>query len=115
MPLTAEEGSSPIACGIGECGPFGHGRGQWGLPIEVTPGPEKELGGVVIAEDLVTEIPCVTPQESLPSVNEKLWFRDLGHLPVVDSPETRRFDFGSERMATTPSSVSPGSIRNPSS
>jgi trk system potassium uptake protein TrkA len=24
-------------------------------------------------------------------VNEKLWFRDLGQLPVVDSPETRRF------------------------
>jgi CIC family chloride channel protein len=53
--------------------------------------PEKELGGLVIAEDLVTEIPCVTPSESLTSVNEKLWFRDLGHLPVVDSPETRRF------------------------
>jgi CIC family chloride channel protein len=53
--------------------------------------PDKELGGLVIAEDLVTEIPCVTPSESLTSVNEKLWFRDLGHLPVVDSPETRRF------------------------
>ncbi len=52
---------------------------------------DKELGGLVIAEDLVTEIPCVTPSESLTSVNEKLWFRDLGHLPVVDSPETRRF------------------------
>jgi trk system potassium uptake protein TrkA len=24
-------------------------------------------------------------------VNEKLWFRDLGQLPVVDAPETRRF------------------------
>jgi CIC family chloride channel protein len=53
--------------------------------------PERELGGIVIAEDLVTEIPCVTPAESLTSVNEKLWFRDLGHLPVVDSPETNRF------------------------
>ncbi len=52
---------------------------------------DKELGGLVIAEDLVTEIPCVTPSESLTSVNEKLWFRDLGHLPVVDSPEARRF------------------------
>ena len=52
---------------------------------------DKELGALVIAEDLVTEIPCVTPSESLTSVNEKLWFRDLGHLPVVDSPETRRF------------------------
>jgi CIC family chloride channel protein len=53
--------------------------------------PERELGGLVIAEDIVTEIPCVTPAESLTSVNEKLWFRDLGHLPVVDSLETRRF------------------------
>ena len=53
--------------------------------------PERELGGLVIAEDIVTEIPCVTPAESLTSVNEKLWFRDLGHLPVVDSPDTRRF------------------------
>ena len=53
--------------------------------------PERELGGIVIAEDLVTEIPYVTPAESLTSVNEKLWFRDLGHLPVVDAPETNRF------------------------
>jgi Chloride channel protein EriC len=53
--------------------------------------PERELGGIVIAEDIVTEIPCVTPAESLTSVNEKLWFRDLGHLPVVDSLDTRRF------------------------
>jgi chloride channel protein, CIC family len=53
--------------------------------------PEREIGGIVIAEDLVTEIPCVTPSESLTSVNEKLWFRDLGHLPVVDSLENKRF------------------------
>ena len=53
--------------------------------------PERELGSLVIAEDIVTEIPCVTPAESLTSVNEKLWFRDLGHLPVVDSLDTRRF------------------------
>ena len=53
--------------------------------------PERELGAVVIAEDLVTPIPVVTPEESLTSVNEKLWFRDLGHLPVVDSPVTNRF------------------------
>ena len=52
---------------------------------------DKELGALVIAEDLVTEIPCVTPSESLTSVNEKLWFRDLGHLPVVDSLESKRF------------------------
>jgi len=52
---------------------------------------DMDLGSVVIAEDLVTEIPCVTPQESLTSVNEKLWFRDLGHLPVVDTLENRRF------------------------
>ena len=29
----------------------------------------------------MTEIPFVTPSESLTSVNEKLWFRDLGQLP----------------------------------
>ena len=53
--------------------------------------PDKGLGSLVIAEDITTEIPCVTPEESLSSVNEKLWFRDLGHLPVVDTLETRRF------------------------
>lgn len=52
---------------------------------------ERDLSGLVIAEDLIAEIPFVTPSESLTSVNEKLWFRDLGQLPVVDSPETRRF------------------------
>jgi CIC family chloride channel protein len=53
--------------------------------------PEREIASVVIAEDLVAEIPFVTPDESLTSVNEKLWFRDLGQLPVVDSPESRKF------------------------
>ena len=52
---------------------------------------ERELSGVVVAEDLVTEIPFATPDEPLTSVNEKLWFRDAGQLPVVDGPETRRF------------------------
>jgi CIC family chloride channel protein len=53
--------------------------------------PEREIASVVIAEDLVAEIPFVTPDESLTSVNEKLWFRDLGQLPVVDSAEGRKF------------------------
>ena len=52
---------------------------------------EQDLSSVVIAEDLVSEIPFVTPSEPLTSVNEKLWFRDLGQLPVVESLETRRF------------------------
>lgn len=52
--------------------------------------PSRDLSSLVIAEDLVSEIPSVTPDEPLTSVNEKLWFRDLGQLPVVD-PETRRF------------------------
>jgi len=51
----------------------------------------EEVSAVVIAEDLVREIPFVTPEEALTSVNEKLWFRDLGQLPVVESPQTRRF------------------------
>jgi CIC family chloride channel protein len=58
--------------------------------IKETFGAE-EVSSVVIAEDLVAEIPFVTPGESLTSVNEKLWFRDLGQLPVVESAETRRF------------------------
>ncbi len=49
------------------------------------------LTDIVIAGDLVTEIPFVTPSEPLTSVNEKLWFRDLGQLPVVESAENRRF------------------------
>lgn len=52
---------------------------------------ERGLGTAVIAEDLVGEVPSVTPDEALTSVNEKLWFRDLGQLPVVDSAEGRRF------------------------
>jgi CIC family chloride channel protein len=53
--------------------------------------PERELSGLIIAADLVTEIPFVTPEEPLTSVNEKLWFRDVGQLPVVDSAENRKF------------------------
>jgi chloride channel protein, CIC family len=52
---------------------------------------DQALSDLVIAGDLVTEIPFVTPTEPLTSVNEKLWFRDLGQLPVVDSAESRRF------------------------
>jgi CIC family chloride channel protein len=48
-------------------------------------------GALVIAADLVTEIPVVTPDDSLVEVNEKLWFRDLGQLPVVDDDEERHF------------------------
>ncbi|MDX1624089.1 MAG: chloride channel protein [Gemmatimonadota bacterium] len=50
-----------------------------------------ELPPIVIAADLATEIPVVTPDTSLVEVNEKLWFRDLGQLPVVDDEEERRF------------------------
>ncbi|MGH7587504.1 MAG: chloride channel protein [Gemmatimonadota bacterium] len=50
-----------------------------------------EYGPLVIADDLVTEIPVVTPDDSLVEVNEKLWFRDLGQLPVVEEVEARRF------------------------
>ncbi len=53
--------------------------------------PEKDLSGLVVAEDLATQIPFALPEEPLTSVNEKLWFRDVGQLPVVDSPERRRF------------------------
>jgi CBS domain-containing protein len=53
--------------------------------------PERELSSLVIAADLLTEIPFATPEEPLTSINEKLWFRDVGQLPVVDSPESRRF------------------------
>ncbi|HSD71995.1 MAG TPA: chloride channel protein, partial [Thermoanaerobaculia bacterium] len=53
--------------------------------------PERDISNLVIAEDLLQEIPFVTPSEHLTSVNEKLWFRDLGQLPVVDSAENRRF------------------------
>jgi len=53
--------------------------------------PERDLSTLVIAADLATEIPFVTPGEPLTSVNEKLWFRDMGQLPVVDSAEGRKF------------------------
>ncbi len=53
--------------------------------------PERELSNLVIAADLVVEIPFVTPLEPLTSVNEKLWFRDVGQLPVVQSANDRKF------------------------
>jgi CIC family chloride channel protein len=52
---------------------------------------DRELSGLVVAADLLTEIPYATPEEPLTSVNEKLWFRDVGQLPVVDGAATRRF------------------------
>jgi len=53
--------------------------------------PERDISSLVIAEDLVSQIPFVTPSEPLTSVNEKLWFRDVGQLPVVESADSRRF------------------------
>lgn len=52
---------------------------------------EEQSASFVITADLITEIPVVTPDDSLVEVNEKLWFRDLGQLPVVDDEETRKF------------------------
>jgi len=52
---------------------------------------DEEIGSLVIAADLLTEIPVVTPDDSLVEVNEKLWFRDLGQLPVVDDDDERHF------------------------
>ena len=52
---------------------------------------EGESEKAVVAQDLVEEVPFVTPDEPLTSVNEKLWFRDLGQLPVVDASVDRRF------------------------
>jgi len=53
--------------------------------------PDRDLAGLVIAADLVREIPFTTPDTPLTSVNETLWFRDLGQLPVVDNPTNRKF------------------------
>jgi chloride channel protein, CIC family len=52
---------------------------------------DRSVEAIVIAEDLASEVPFVTPDEPLTSVNEKLWFRDLGQLPVVDSASGRKF------------------------
>lgn len=52
---------------------------------------EEESASFLIADDLVTEIPTVTPDDSLVEVNEKLWLRDLGQLPVVDNDESQKF------------------------
>jgi CIC family chloride channel protein len=52
---------------------------------------EEEFAPLLIAADLVTDIPVVEPDDSLVEVNEKLWLRDLGQLPVVDDDDTRKF------------------------
>lgn len=43
----------------------------------------------IIARDMLRDIPRVAPDESLASVNEKLWLRDYGQLPVVE-PQSGR-------------------------
>ena len=50
-----------------------------------------DIDGLVVAQDLAKPMPVVYPDDSLVSVNEKLWFRDLGHLPVLESRERPRF------------------------
>lgn len=50
-----------------------------------------DLSDLVVAGDVMREIPFVLPGDSLASVNEKLWLRDFGHLPVVEDATTRRF------------------------
>jgi len=50
-----------------------------------------DLSAPVIAADVVSEVPYVLRDEPLSSVNAKLWLRDYGQLPVVESAETRRF------------------------
>ena len=52
---------------------------------------DPSIANLIIAGDLVREIPSVTPEEPLSSVNEKLWLRDLGWLPVVESLASRKF------------------------
>ena len=42
----------------------------------------------------------MTPEEPLTSVNEKLWFRDIGQLPVVESAGTRGDSSASSRSGT---------------
>jgi CIC family chloride channel protein len=51
----------------------------------------EQEAGPLIAADLVSEIPVVMPETSLVEVNEKLWLRDLGQLPVIDNEVDRRF------------------------
>lgn len=50
-----------------------------------------DIDGLVVAQDLAKPMPAVYPEDSLVDVNEKLWFRDLGHLPVLESRERPRF------------------------
>lgn len=52
---------------------------------------DAEFRKVVIADDIMRPIPVVTPDEPLTSVNDKLWLRDLGWLPVVDTEQNRKF------------------------
>jgi CIC family chloride channel protein len=52
---------------------------------------DPSLSNLIIAGDVVREIPFVTPDDTLASVNEKLWLRDLGWLPVVESEAGRKF------------------------
>jgi CIC family chloride channel protein len=52
---------------------------------------DPSIANLIIAGDLIREIPSVTPDEPLSSVNEKLWLRDLGWLPVVESLSSSRF------------------------
>lgn len=48
-----------------------------------------DLVGPIIANDVLREAPAVTGEESLSSLNERLWLLDYDELPVVDAE--RRF------------------------
>ncbi|MBI1850149.1 MAG: chloride channel protein [Planctomycetes bacterium] len=52
---------------------------------------EQALDPLVIAYDLAKPTAVCHPDDSLLVVNEKLWLRDLGALPVVDADASRRF------------------------
>jgi chloride channel protein, CIC family len=50
-----------------------------------------DAAGVIVAADLVKEIPVAFPGETIVDVNRRLWLQDVGHLPVVASDDDRKF------------------------
>ena len=52
---------------------------------------EKEPKDLIIAWDLLKEVPTVTPKESIAEIMEKFWFQEMGHLPVIEGNGSRKF------------------------
>lgn len=52
---------------------------------------EKGPSELVIAWDLIKDVPTITPREPIAETMEKFWFQEMGHLPVIEGHGSKKF------------------------